>query len=141
MLRVSRRQVGASTSWSAQRSQRTCRVYLLELQAGNPSMKTRLPLLLPPFHNPYLRASLSFLALEPVFLRKDQGKGVQGSHCCSGWCWQKLRRSGVLSVSWRNGNLRGEAERFRFWVPARGRELREGINSDYCLDKGPWGEG
>lgn len=75
------------------------RVYLLELQAGNPEAKTRLPLPLPPFHNLTLGRALVFWALEPAFLRKDQGKGGAGFSLLQRLVLAKTvwRRSGVVS--------------------------------------------
>lgn len=76
-----------------------CRVYLLELQAGNPEAKTRLPLPPPPFHNLTLGRALVFWALEPAFLRKDQGKGGAGFSLLQRLVLAKTvwRRSGVVS--------------------------------------------
>lgn len=76
---------------------------------------------------PHFRVSLSFLGFRTCSSKERSGKegyrvltvaaaGV-GKNCLE----EKWRRVGC---PWRNGNLRGEAERFRFWVPARGRELR-----------------
>lgn len=76
---------------------------------------------------PHFRVSLSFLGFRTCSSKERSGEGGcrvltvaeagVGRNCLE----EKWRRVGR---PWRNGNLRGKAERFHFWVPARGREPR-----------------
>ena len=68
---------------------------------------------------------------------------MQGSHCCGGWCWQKLSGGEVAScrASLEEWKPQRKSREIPFLGSCQRKGTEEGINSDYRLDKGPWGEG
>ena len=70
----------------------------------------------------------------PGLCRATAGNGG-GRHCLQEKWYH------VEGDPWRNEILRGEAGRFGFWVPAKGREMRRELSRNNCLGKGPWGKG
>lgn len=119
--------MGPLLSGSAQRSQRTLQGLPPGAPGRKPGGENEAASAAASIPQPHFRASLSFLGFRTCFSKERSGKGGcrvltvaaagVGKNCLE----EKWRRVGC---PWRNGNLRGEAERFRFWVPARGRELR-----------------